>query len=243
MKKRILSIAMSLALIVVMAMPMVISAGTTVVTADVGNPPTITDISPNHGAPGEMPSVTITGTNFVDGQTTVTVANYVTVGTLTVTTTTITANFTVASEALAGSQTVTVNAAGQEATTSFLIDTVTTLGTVAAFNIGALNLNGTKTDSKALTNLVTTNGTTWSVLVDDARTTGNDGFMETGTNDPLAYAFMINKVNTSYVSAASGFSYVNTDTKSPTLYYSQQTGANETVGTYTITLTFTLSTP
>jgi hypothetical protein len=243
MKKRILSIAMSLALIAVMAMPMVISAGTTVVTADVGNPPTITAISPNHGAPGETPSVTITGTNFVDGQTTVTVANYVTVGTLTVTTTTITATYTIASEALSGSQTVTVNAAGQEATTSFLIDTVTTLGNISPFSIGTLNLNGTKTGSVVLTDLVTSNGTSWQVLVDDARTTGNDGFMETGTNDPLANAFMINKVNTSYVSAAEGFSYVNTDTKSPTLYYSQETGASETAGEYTITLTFTLSTP
>ena len=77
-------------------------------------PPTLTSVSPNQGTSGSTVAVTLTGTNFVVGATTVVVAGGgVTVANVVVgSATSLTANFVVDAAATAGPRTVTVTTAG-----------------------------------------------------------------------------------------------------------------------------------
>ena len=76
--------------------------------------PTLTSVAPNQGIRGTTVAVTLTGTNFVVGATTVTVSGGgVTVNTVVVgSTTSLTANFVLDPAAAAGARTVTVTTAG-----------------------------------------------------------------------------------------------------------------------------------
>ena len=76
--------------------------------------PTLTSVSPNQGIRGTTVAVTLTGTNFVVGATTVTVAGGdVTVNTVVVgSSTSLTANFVLDLASLGGARTVTVTTAG-----------------------------------------------------------------------------------------------------------------------------------
>ena len=76
--------------------------------------PTLTSVSPNQGIQGTTVAVTLTGTNFVVGATTVTVSGAgVTVNNVVVgSSTSLTANFVLDPAAAAGARTVTVTTAG-----------------------------------------------------------------------------------------------------------------------------------
>lgn len=106
------------------------------VQATGGAAPVITSISPNTGAQNTAPSITITGTDFLVGGTTVGVSGTgVTVGTVTVTgTTIINVTFTIASNATPGARTVTVTTADGSDTDTF---TVTVPSTSTVLWVGA----------------------------------------------------------------------------------------------------------
>ena len=76
--------------------------------------PTLTSLAPNQGAPGTTVPVTLTGTNFVVGATTVTVnSGGVTASNVVVaSTTTLTADIVIEPAAVTGAHTVTVTTAG-----------------------------------------------------------------------------------------------------------------------------------
>ncbi len=76
--------------------------------------PTLTSIAPSSGVQGAAVTVTLTGTNFIAGSTISLSATGITVSNLTVASnTSITATFTIAANAPAGAQTVTVMSAGK----------------------------------------------------------------------------------------------------------------------------------
>ncbi len=76
-------------------------------------PPTLTSISPNNGVQGQSVPVTLTGTNFVAGAAIGLSGAGITISNTTVVSTTqITATFTIAANAAAGAQSVTVTTSG-----------------------------------------------------------------------------------------------------------------------------------
>ena len=79
-----------------------------------GGAPTLTSLSPNQGTQGSTVAVTLTGTNFVVGATTVAVSGAgVTVNTVVVgSSTSLTANFVINAAAATGARTVTVTTGG-----------------------------------------------------------------------------------------------------------------------------------
>lgn len=92
------------------------SGGTTAAKTFTVNPPapTLTAVSPTNGVQGTTVSVTLTGTNFVSGSTTVAVSGSgVTVQNVSVSSgTSLTASFVIGSTAATGARTVTVTTAG-----------------------------------------------------------------------------------------------------------------------------------
>jgi hypothetical protein len=87
--------------------------------------PTLTSIAPPTGVRGTVVSVTLTGTNFRAGETTVAVAGAgITVGPLTVTPTTITTTFTITGGAALTARNVTVTVAGAAAASNAVPFTV-----------------------------------------------------------------------------------------------------------------------
>src|SRR6202790_917218 len=77
------------------------------------DPPTLTSISPNSGVQGQSVPVTLTGTNFVAGATIGLSGAGITISNTTVVSTTqITATFTIAGNAATGAQNVTVTSSG-----------------------------------------------------------------------------------------------------------------------------------
>ncbi len=89
------------------------TAVTFTVNPAVGSPPTLTSISPNSGVQGQGVPVTLTGMNFVSGATIGVSGAGITVSNTTVVSTTqITATFTVAANAATGAQNITVTTAG-----------------------------------------------------------------------------------------------------------------------------------
>ncbi len=76
-------------------------------------PPTLTSISPNRGLQGQAVGVTLTGTNFATGATVNVSGSLLTVSNMTVVSSTqITATFTIAANASPGDRTVTVTTSG-----------------------------------------------------------------------------------------------------------------------------------
>ena len=90
------------------------SGGQTSRSATGAGAPTLTSVSPNQGTQGTTVAVTLTGTNFVVGATTVNVSGAdVTVNTVVVgSTTSLTANFVIGAAAATGARSVTVTTAG-----------------------------------------------------------------------------------------------------------------------------------
>jgi large repetitive protein len=239
--KKVVFTSILLALVLVMAAPVAAMADTTTISVQAANAPTVTEVSPSGGDVDSAVSVTITGTDFVVGET-ATVAfsgSGITPSSVTVTdNTTITATFTIASDAPAGAQDVTVTQLGKSGTASgaFTVNGFITVDSPASINLGYLTAGEPKNGSVSLTNLVTTNSATWSVEVKDAT---NGGFLRDGSSNALGPGkFQINKVAGPYIDSDTGFSYAQTDGTSPTLYYSQAVPANPTAGAYSIVLTF-----
>lgn len=115
MKKRILSLAMVLALVAVLVVPTAVFAGDVTVTGEVPAIPTVTSVTVPNAFVNTTTTVTIAGTNFVDGQTTVSLtgdagisAGSVTFGT----STSITCPLTIAGTAVAGARNVYVTVYG-----------------------------------------------------------------------------------------------------------------------------------
>ena len=114
--------------------------------------PTITQVQPNSGNVGNAVNVTITGTDFVAGQTTVQVSGAgVTVSAVNVTTpTSLTATFTIAANAATGARNVTVTApSGTSNAVTFTVTAAPTITQVQpnSGNVGnAVNVTVTGTD-------------------------------------------------------------------------------------------------
>ena len=88
--------------------------------------PTLTDVTPGAGAQGATVAVTLTGTNFIAGATTVSVNGVgVTTNTVVVTSgTSLTVNVVIAADATPGTDTVRVTTAGgTSGTQPFIVDT------------------------------------------------------------------------------------------------------------------------
>jgi hypothetical protein len=241
--KRVIFTSLLLAVALVLAAPMAALADTTTVSAQVSGPPAVTSLSPNNGDVNTAPTVTITGTDFVVGQeATVTISGTkVTASSVTVTSnTTITATFTIESDAAAGARNVQVSQLGNNSTWAngaFTVNPFITVNSPDTINLGYLTAGVTKTGSVALTGLVATNAASWSVAVKDQATDG--GFLKDGSTALGPGKFQINKTAGPYVDSDAGFSYTQADGVSPTLYYSQAVPANPTAGSYSIVLTFT----
>jgi large repetitive protein len=243
--KRVIFTGLLLAMALVLAAPVAAMADTTTISFQVGSPPTVTNVSANNGDAGTAPSVTITGTEFVVGQAaTVAISGTkVTASSVTVTSnTTITATFTIESDAAAGARDVRVSQLGQDsawATGAFTVNAFITVNSPDTIDLGYLTAGLTKTGSVALTGLVATNAATWSVEVKDQ---ANGGFLKAGSTALGTGKFQIDKAAGPYVDSDTGFSYTQLDGVSPTLYYSQAVPASPTAGSYSIVLTFTGST-
>ncbi|HLH32672.1 MAG TPA: IPT/TIG domain-containing protein, partial [Terriglobia bacterium] len=114
-------------------------------TFTVYDPPTVSGIAPASGITGQSVDVTISGTNFVAGQTSIDAGAGITVTNIAGSGTTITATFGIDSGATPGSRNVTVSTqSGVSATTTFTVYGVPTL-TGAALNMPntTLSLTGT----------------------------------------------------------------------------------------------------
>lgn len=245
MGKRIFAIAMALALIVVMALPLGVSAETVVITGDVGATPTVTEVLPASGNfETAIPvDVTITGTGFVQGEVDaslvevsgegVTVSNMVVVGA-----TSITATFTIASSAASGTRDVSVTIAGQKGTGSGLF-TVNSYMTVTLtpidFDVMAVGV----ASEEYITVTVGTNETGWTAEAKDANIeAGTKGHM-LKTTTPLINELKIGKTTGPTTNADVGITYTNADTKSFPFYVSQTVTSGDAAGAYTITISFT----
>src|SRR4029077_15915864 len=100
------------------------------------DPPTLTSISPNNGVQGQSVPVTLTGTNFVAGATIALSGAGITVNNTTVVSTTqITATFTIAANAATGAQNVTVTTSGgTSGAQPFMVNSVGALPTLTSIS-------------------------------------------------------------------------------------------------------------
>lgn len=245
MKRKILSLAMVLAMLVLVAAPMAVSAaGTTDVTGTVAAGPTVTSVTPNSGNVSTAPTVTIVGTNFVTGQTTVQViGGGITPGAATVSgTTNITCVFTIAAGAAAGPRNVYVTVAGKQSleVVTFTVNSFITVNAPSAIALGYMTVGQTKTGTSATAGTVATNYATWQVNALDAKTTAK-GYMNTladGTGTSLADKFQLGRVLGIYTDADVTLNYPSQPATLP-FFVSQYVTANATAGSYQITITFT----
>ncbi len=251
MKKRILSLAMVLALLAAMVVPTAALADTTEITGTVAETPTVTSVTPNTGDVNTTPTVTIIGTNFVTGQTTVQVSGTgVTPGAATVNTSeNVTCVFTIASNAPQGAKTVKVTVAGKQSVTSatFTVNGVVTVVAPSAITLGYMTAGTTKTGASTDNGTMSSNWAAWKVTAIDAKLT-NTGKMNTaadGSGTSLAALFQIAQQASGYAAANTGFDYTGTYTGQPTtpvalpFFISQDVASNDPAGAFTITITFT----
>lgn len=245
MKNRVIVLGTILSLLAVMALPMAASAEDTVVTGQIAGTPVVTSLSLTSGNPGQAATlITITGSGFEDtGDTTVTMDGpglTITESTY-VNATTVTFKLAIAAgaTATAGLRDVTVTQNGQSGTGTdlFTVNAATTISAPGAFSIGYMSTASPSTGSSG-DGSVTSNGTSWVVTA----TGGNSGYMVSGVT-PLTNKFQISKTASNYVNADSpGLSYSaalgDTNLK---FYYSQSIDAADAPGSYTITITYTIS--
>ena len=242
MKKKILVLGMVVALLSVLVVPMaaLADADTTNVTGTVADTPTISELSPNSGLVSTMETVAITGTNFVDGETTVNIdGEDVSPSAVTFNSATdIDCDFTIGADAASGVRNVTVTVGGKTSTS--LSFTVTAFITVTAPNtivLGYMTADGTATGSNEENGSVATNSATWTVTAADETTLGYMKDEEVSLDAKMD----IGRTGAVPVTAEVGFDYTQaTDVdKDLPFFVSQDISSDETAGSYSITITFT----
>ena len=188
---------------------------------------------------------TITGSNFT-GSTSASFGAGVTVSNFTVVSdTSITVTIDIAAGATAGARNVQVTNLTGTGTGSglFTVNTVTTLGAPAPINLGHMGVANSPVTASS-TGTITTNGTSWQVTAKDQKAS-NPGFMNTsvdGTGTKLNNKLKIGKTASPSTDADQGITYSAGDTALP-LYVSQTIVSGDTAGSYSIVITFTVSTP
>ncbi len=236
-KKVVIGIVLAVFLLLALASPVLAAV------------PTVSALNPNTGNVGTAPEVTITGTGFVDGQTTVNVSGAagVSAGVVTfVNSTSIKSTFTIAADAAAGARDVTVTTSGGTSTPAVTF-TVNAYITVVAPNsadktLGYMTAGQTRTATITGGTVASNYITAWQVIAKDEKV-NNPGFMNTnvgGTGTVLANNFQISMtgVNTDLVNSITGITYPPKPTTLP-FYISQLVAANADPGSYQITITFT----
>ncbi len=247
MKKRILSLAMVLALLLAMVLPTAALAGTEV-TGDVPVAPTVTSCNVtsaahSDGTEGAI-SVAITGDNFIQDSTSADAVSVngtgVAVSNITVVnTTTITATFTIAYNAPQGLRKVSVTVAGRAGTGDiFTVSYYITVAAPSTASLGLMTVGVAKEASSSTNGTVESNYNTWTVTAKDANVdAGTKGHMLKST-DKLFNPLKIGSTTGPTADADTGFNYDAVATVLP--FYAKQTvDANDVAGSYTITITFT----
>ncbi len=202
--------------------------------------PTVTSVSPDNGNVGTAPTVTIIGTNFVDGQTTINVSGAgVTAGAVTFTSSSnISAPFTIDADAAAGPRQVTVTVAGKTSNAvSFTVNAFITVTAPSSISLGLMTAGAATAGSSTDDGTVDTNYPSWVVTAEDKKVGTNDGYMVNGGETPLTNIFQISKDNNNWVNADSGITYGSV-TSLP-FYVRQAVTQSDPGGSYTITITFT----
>jgi hypothetical protein len=272
MMKRLFILGLVVALVAVLVLPMAtMASSSTSVSGHVLASPTVNDVyltsttTPASGSPTASSSsgpiiVDIIGTNFdypLGADPTPLVAtsagsNITITSVSVVSTTKITATFTVLAATTSGNYDVTVTQGGRTSATSsadyFLVHSYGTVTAPSAISLGLMSVGSTATGNDVSTGSISTNDAIWNMTVQDTKAT-NPGFMSIngdGTGGTLTNAFEISKDSTlgDFVSAntglSSGTTYVNSGTSLP-IYVSQQVVSGDAAGSYSITITFTYS--
>jgi hypothetical protein len=205
--------------------------------------PTVTGVSPSSGGTGTVP-VVITGNNFADNATTVEVSGSgVTVSAVAVDSpTSIRATFTIAADATPTARDVSVTVAGDKGTGVglFTVSAYITVVAPTAINLGYMTAGQTNT-ATAVAGTVTSNYiTTWQVSAVDAKPTAR-GYMNTqadGSGTSLGARFQMSMTAGNYTDADSALTYPGKPASLP-LFISQAVAADDSPGSYRITITFT----
>ena len=258
--KKFLAICLVLAMVLTIAIPTAVSAGSSD-NANVGGTvlakPGLSSITNGNGTPNltgggpkDITDVEINGTGFsTDSTANVTInvspVTGITTKDIVVTATKVTATFTLAAGTgtPAGDRTVTVTQGGVTSTdtVTFTVGGYINVTAPQAITLGVINLLGTVTGSSTAGNAgaVDTNETTYSVSAKDANAGGNSGHMVSGGN-ALTNELMIKAASGdgySQSDSTHGITYSSTTTLP--VYISQQGNANDQAGSYSITITFT----
>jgi hypothetical protein len=245
--KKLITLGIALAMLATMIIPMsAFAAGTVVISGTVGATPTVISVTADNGDVSTAPDIAIVGTNFVDGQTTVSLtgAAGITPGTVTFTDTAhISCTFTIAAGAASGPRNVYVTAAGKISTevVTFTVNGWMTVNAPDTGNsLGTMAAGATKT-AEITGGTVTSNwANDWQVTAIDAKGTAK-GYMNTaanGSGTSLAAKFQIGQESGTYQDADTTLTY---STKPSTLpfFISQVVASDATAGSYQITITFT----
>jgi hypothetical protein len=120
----------------------------------------------------------------------------------------------------------------------------------SAINLNVLVVGQTTTGYSVTSGSVVSNYANWSVSATDApggTKTTNYGYMTTnadGSGSKLTDAFQVGKVSGNYYASNSpGVTYTGAGNGSLPFYVSQSVVPSDAAGSYTITITFTISTP
>ncbi len=246
--KKALTVGIALALIGVWSMSFSASADT-VVTAQVGQAPTVTGCNPNTvNADGLTHSLVITGTLFIQDTTNATAVSFngtgITVNSFVVDSDTqITANVTVAHSATtsAGPRSISVTVVGYTGTGDNLVTVngFIEIGAPSGIDLGLMTKDVAKEVSSSAAGSVVSNYGTWTVTAKDANIgTGKGQMLRTSDSAPLTQKLLIGEATGPTNTADSGFSYGVKSTSLP--FFAKQTVvAGDQPGNYTITITFT----
>jgi hypothetical protein len=250
MKRRIPVVALSVALVLLLALPVITpaaSSGTTVITGSISA--VISSVSPNAGVQGNSYSnVIISGTDFIS-VTSVSFGPDITVSYIVNSETQITATVTVSSTAVAGSRDVTVTAAGVSAvkTGGFSVTAVSfSITAPSAFSLGNMVRGQTAKGHSSTPGTVSTNAGSWTVVAKDSNASGTKGYMLNGGSAHLTNQLRIGKTLTTCSTNAgdlTGLVYSQADGTSIPLYVEQDIDAGDPIGAYSITIAFVGSAP
>ncbi len=253
MKKKILVLAMVLALLALMA-PTAVLADNPVVTGTIASVPVVTSVLAASGNPGEALDLVITGSDFQDIGPVVTMTGpgLTISGSAWVNATTINFHLVIAAGAGAtrGTRDVIVTQGAQVGIGSgiFTVNTVSTITAPSGFALGYMTAALSPIQGSSGTGSIVTNGTTYVVLASDTKVV-NPGYMTKvgDVNTKLHAYFQISKVSSTVDLANSdtGITYALADAAVAFKFYcSQVIGAIgvDVPNAYTITITYAVST-
>jgi len=249
--KKILSLVLILAVVLAMVLPLAVSAADTGVTGDVPPTPTLLSLSQSSETPNTVANatsktvsetLTSTGTDFEQGATysvNIGSASGVTVDNVAwASTSTITASFHIPAGTAAGIRTISITESGRTSNiVNFTVNSYISITAPSAISLGVMTIGVAKTGTSSAGGAVDANATGATVTASDANTGTNTGHMLSGGNF-LFNAFQIGPNGTTLVAANAGFSYAASATTLP-FFVSQTAVADDTAGSYSITITFT----